>query len=104
MLYLLVLAIVVSETIAISFLKKFSLSNNLYFFGIGLAFYALVSFFLIKSFKYEDMGIVNVMWSAFSVLMVVSIGILFFKEQISFFEVLAIALILIGVIILRFYN
>ena len=104
MIYLLVLSIVLSETIAISFLKKFSLTANWLFFALGLVFYTLVSVLLIKSFKYEEMGIVNVLWSALSVLMVVGSGVIFFKEHVTLFEGVGILFVVLGVLILRFYN
>lgn len=102
MLYFYVLCILLSETAALSCLKKFALSNQYTYLSLGLLFYALVSFFLIKSFKFEGMGMVNVLWSAFSVILVVSAGVLFFKESVSFVEMGAMGMILIGVMILRF--
>ena len=76
MLYLYVLLILVSETAAFSFLKKFSLESNWSHLALGLFFYAMVAILLVKSFKYGDMGIVNVLWSAFSVLAVAGVGTL----------------------------
>lgn len=104
MLYLYVFLILISETIAISLLKKFSTSSIWYYFILGIIFYTFVAIFLTKSFKYEGIGIVNVLWSAFSVLFVVGAGILFFKEQINTIELGGIALIISGVVILRFYG
>lgn len=102
MLYLYVLLILISETVAISFLKKFSLDSNYLYFVVGILFYLLVSVFLVKSFKYEGMGLVNVLWSAFSVIFVVSAGMIFFKETVSYLEVAAMVMIVSGVVVLRF--
>lgn len=104
MLYVYVILILISETIAIASLKKFSLNSGWYYFLFGLIFYTLVAFFLTKSFKYEGMGIVNVLWSAFSVLAVVLVGYFYFKEQVSLMEVGGMSLIVAGVIVLRFYG
>lgn len=104
MLYLYVILILVSETLAITFLKKFSLNSIWYYFLLGLAFYAMVAFFLTKSFKYGDMGIVNVLWSAFSVLFVVGVGYFYFKEHINLVELGGMSLIVMGVVVLRFYG
>lgn len=104
MLYLYVFLILISETIAITLLKKFSTSSVWYYFILGIIFYTLVAIFLTKSFKYEGMGIVNVLWSAFSVLFVVGAGVLFFKEQISIVELSGIGMIVSGVVVLRFYG
>ena len=104
MLYLYVLLILLSETAAISLLKKFSMSDNWLYFGLGLFFYTLVAGFLVKSFRYEDMGVVNVLWSAFSVLLVVTVGVLYFKEHITLAEVGGISMILAGVVVLKVYG
>ncbi len=103
MLYLYVMLILVSETTALSFLKKFSVSSNYAYFALGVLFYILVSLFLVKSFKYEGMGIVNVLWSAFSVIFVVSVGVLFFKESITYVEMGAMLMILGGVVVLKLH-
>jgi small multidrug resistance pump len=104
MLYLYIALILLSETAAISFLKKHSLTGQWWYFALALIFYSFVSWFLVKSFKFEEMGIVNVLWSAFSVIMVVGSGILFFKENISFIELIGIGLIVSGVVTLKLYS
>ncbi len=103
MLYLYVLLILISETTALSFLKKFSVDSNYLYFGLGIFFYLLVSLFLVKSFKYEGMGLVNVLWSAFSVVFVVSSGVIFFKESVTYIEMGAMVMILSGVVVLRMH-
>ena len=85
-------------------LKKFSLSSNYLYFALGIIFYALVSFFLVKSFKYEGMGLVNVLWSAFSVILVVGVGALYFKESITAVEMAAMFMIFAGVVVLKFHS
>lgn len=100
-LYLFVLLILLAETTALSLLKQYSLSQNVVYLLGGLACYTLVSLFLVQSFRYEGMGIVNVLWSAFSVILVVAAGIVFFGESISKIESLGIAMVIIGVGILR---
>lgn len=104
MLYLYVISILISETIAIIFLKKFHLKSGWYYFLLGVIFYTLVAFFLTKSFQYEDMGIVNVLWSAFSVLFVFCVGYFYFKERVSKVELGGMCLIVMGVVILKFYG
>jgi small multidrug resistance pump len=102
MLYFYILCILLSETTAIALLKKFSTTHSTQHLVLGLLFYTLVALFLVKSFKYEGMGLVNVLWSAFSVIMVVSVGVLYFKESVTMVEMSAMGMILLGVVILRF--
>ncbi|MFA4814614.1 MAG: SMR family transporter [Candidatus Gracilibacteria bacterium] len=104
MLYLYIFLILISETIALSFFKRFSMESNYLYFAIGMFFYLFVSIFLVKSFKYEGMGIVNVLWSAFSVIFVVSAGILFFRETFTHVEMFAMVMIMCGVVVLRLHT
>lgn len=103
MLYLYVLLILIAETTALSFLKKFSVDSNYAYFAVGIFFYTLVAIFLVKTFKYEGMGLVNVLWSAFSVIFVVAAGMLFFKESFSYVEAFAMVMILSGVVVLKLH-
>jgi len=101
MLYLYVLLILISETTAFSFLKKFSVDSNWAYLALGLFFYALVAMFLVRSFRYGDMGIVNVLWSAFSVLAVAGVGVLYYREHLSAGEMGGMFLIMVGVAVLK---
>ena len=101
MLYVFVLLILISETTALSFLKEYSMSGSLISLGLGFGFYILVSMFLTRSFRYEGMGIVNVLWSAFSVIVVVATGILIFGEKIGTMEVVGMMMVIAGVVVLR---
>jgi multidrug transporter EmrE-like cation transporter len=50
------------------------------------------------SYKYKGMGLVNVLWSGLSVLVIVSTGMLFFNEKITRLDWLGIALIIGGMV------
>ncbi|HVW66921.1 MAG TPA: SMR family transporter [Candidatus Peribacteraceae bacterium] len=101
MLYIIVFLILVMETTAMSFLKEYSETSGTVALGLGIACYMGVSLLLIRSFRYEGMGIVNVLWSAFSVIFVVAVGIFLFQETISGIETIGIAFVLSGVVLLR---
>lgn len=101
LLYLFIGLILTSETAAISLLKEFSISNSvLYLYG-GLALYGLVATFLVQSFKYEGMGIVNILWSAFSVVAVVVTGVALFGETVTTSDVIGMSMVMTGVLVLR---
>lgn len=101
MLYFIVFLILLTETTAMSFLKEYSETSSTLALLIGIACYMVVSLLLIRSFRYEGMGIVNVLWSAFSVIFVVAVGIFLFGETISKIEAVGIAFVLSGVVLLR---
>ena len=104
MVYLLVIGILISETIALSFLKEYSVNADLLFYFLGLLFYVFVTMLLVKSFTYEGMGVVNVLWSAFSIMLVVGSGMIFFKEKIHLMELLGIIMVLGGVSLTRIFE
>lgn len=98
-----ILIIVITEGIAQTCLKKYSESKQMMYFFTGLIFYGLVSLFLCESYNLKGgIAIVNLIWSAFSIITSFTIGMFFFKEAIHYHDVLAIILISIGVLILKF--
>jgi multidrug transporter EmrE-like cation transporter len=98
-----ILIIVIAEGIAQTCLKEYSESKKFIYFLTGLICYGLVSWFLCESYNVQGgIGIVNLIWSALSIVTSFTIGILFFKEVIHFHDVIAIILISIGVLILKY--
>ena len=99
-LLLIVLLISISECIGQSCLKKFHINpipQNNYLYYLAVVFYSLVCLLLLISYKYKSMGLVNVLWSGISVLVVLSTGILFFHEKITFLDKIGVFLILLGI-------
>lgn len=98
-----ILIIVIAEGIAQTCLKEYSESKKFIYFLTGLVCYGLVSWFLCESYNVNGgIGIVNLVWSALSIITSFTIGVLFFKEIIHFHDILAIILISIGMLILKF--
>ena len=104
MIYAYVAIILLSETTAISFLKEYSTVRSRKYLLFGLLFYGVVSLFLVQSFALEGMGMVNVLWSAFSIVFVESIGVYKFHERITHTQISGISFALLGVAVLRFYG
>ncbi len=102
MLYLYIALILFCETTAVSFLKEYSQIHRRLFFTLGALFYCAVSMLLVLSFDYEGMGIINVLWSAFSVIFVAGVGVLKFHEHITHAEAVGMCFTVVGVVILRF--
>jgi multidrug transporter EmrE-like cation transporter len=100
-----ILIIVIAEAIAQTCLKNYSNSKKFIYFFAGLIFYGLVAWALCQSYNINGgVGFVNLIWSALSIISSFTIGILFFKEVIHFHDIIAIILISIGVLILKFTN
>ncbi len=96
----LVLFISISECLGQSCLKKFHINplpENNYLYYLAVAFYSLVCLLLLLSYKYKSMGIVNVLWSGISVLVILSTGAIFFHEKITTLDKLGVICILLGI-------
>lgn len=98
--FIIILMISLSECLGQSCLKKlFKEPSKTHLFLVAVVFYALVCYLLVLSYQYKGMGIVNVLWSGMSVLLMVSVGLLFYKEELSSNEISGIILIIIGMIL-----
>ena len=97
--YWYVLLIVMLETLAMSCFKR-SIDNSA-FFAVGVLFYAAVGYMLRLTMNTSGMAMTNALWSGMSVMATTTVGILLFKESIHFHDLLPIALIVSGVMILK---
>jgi small multidrug resistance pump/multidrug resistance protein EbrA len=97
--YWYVLLIVLLETLAMSCFKR-SIDNSA-FFAVGVLFYAAVGYMLRFTMNNTGMAMTNALWSGLSVMATTTVGILLFKESMHFHDLLAIALIVSGVMILK---
>jgi multidrug transporter EmrE-like cation transporter len=96
---ILVFAVLIAlfEAIAQSSLKFYSKNREkqfdmLLFLGIGG--YIMVSLFLFTSYKYEDMGHMNLIWSCMSIIIAFTMGNILFAEHLNGYSVAAIGLAL----------
>ena len=103
-LLLLIIAIVIFETMAISCVKEYHISNKTCYFCYAVILYGIVCYLLHQSFYFTTMGMTNVIWSGLSVFMVTIFGVLFFKERVHMHDILAGCLITAGIIIFKVTN
>lgn len=99
-----VILIIISEAIAQTSLRYFHKTNNVLYFMSGIFGYCLVCVFLVLTYRKTGMGVANAMWSSFSIITMIAIGMIFFGEKIPPHDIVAILFILIGICILLFYN
>jgi multidrug transporter EmrE-like cation transporter len=50
------------------------------------------------SYKYKGMGLVNILWSGMSILVICSVGITYFGEKITMMDKIGMALIVAGMV------
>lgn len=95
----LIILIAIAECVGQSCLRSFyNNPNRIGLVLLGVLFYSIVCVLLVMSYKYKGMGLVNVLWSGLSVLVIVSTGMLFFNEKITRLDWLGIALIIGGMV------
>lgn len=95
--YFLILLISIFEAIAQSSIKH--AHDNMYYLFIGILFYIFVSLLIYKAYKHKGLGMVNAIWSGFSIIIMLCIGIFIFNEKIKNNEVIGIIFIIIGIIL-----
>jgi len=92
-----ILLISLFELFGQSALKYLHLHNGYkHYYLYALMFYALVCLLLLQSYKYKGMGIVNVLWSGLSILVILSVSIIIFGEKITKMDIIGIILIILG--------
>ncbi len=103
MVYLLVSGILMAEVTAMNFLKQYAMTSKATYLFIGIICYGIVATLLARSFRYDDMAVVNVMWTSSSMVLILLLGVIFYKEHINIAESLGILLVVAGVSVLRLY-
>lgn len=76
--------------------------DNTAFFAVGVLFYAAVGYLLRITMNSSGMAMTNALWSGLSVFATTVVGTLLFKEVLHFHDFIAFAMIVGGVMILKF--
>lgn len=98
---LFVILIVFVEGCAQYCLKNYSKTKTFYWFLLGALIYGLIAYLLVMSFEFEKLAIVNIMWGAFSALVLTLMAYYFYDETLSWKQILGIIVILIGTVLLH---
>ena len=90
------LFIVASEALAQTCIKKCKVTQKWHFFLLAVLFYSLVCVGLYTMYGYKTMGIVNLIWSCLSILSILTVGVVFFHEEINRYDIAGIILVFLG--------
>lgn len=90
---------VIFEVMGDIFWKKWTIENKLWFFVVGLIIYFIGSIFWAVTLKYEAMSKAIVIFTVLNSVILVGIGVFFFKENLSLVNKIGIGLGLISVIL-----
>ncbi len=75
-----------------------------HYYFLAILFYSIICYLLLESYKYKSMGLMNIIWSGISILIVISVGILYFGETITFSDKLGVFFVLIGLFLIIYDN
>lgn len=103
MLVFYVILIEIFDLFAVYFGKMYSITDKWFFILLCSLAWAVSGVFFSLSLKYESMAIVNILWIAVSTIAATSLGVLYFKENISVIQFAAMGVIVVGIILL-FYK
>ena len=95
LLYIIV-AIVFFEAVAQLCVKKSKLNGDSKYLCISVFAYFIICLLLLRAYSYKTMGIVNLVWSCLSIITIILIGIIFYHEKITKFDIVGIVFIFIG--------
>lgn len=102
-LLLLIVLISICELIGQSCLKYLHINSEEYhYFLYAVIFYGFVCFLLLQSYKYKGMGIINVLWSGISILVIIFASVMMFNEQITLYDKIGILFVIIGMFLILF--
>src|SRR5690242_1989887 len=100
-LYIYVTFVIICDLMGVVFAKIWYLHHNPWFLAGSIIAFALTGYFFACSLYYENVGIVNVLWTAFSAIIVALVGCIFFKESITLKQMLGIIIIAIGLFVVN---
>lgn len=81
--------------------KQWVVSRSNYLYIIGLLVYLLGLNFLAQSYKYEDIAVALVIFIVFNVVTLSIVGVVFYHEVLTPFEIIGILLGMVAIIFLE---
>lgn len=96
----LVLIAAILEGISAWSIKKAYLSKNHKYLLISVVMFIMIIYLFYTVYHYEKISIVNAYYNAFSFLIITSIGIFFFREQLTKCEVVGVFLVFCGILMI----
>ncbi len=93
---------IVGDTCAIVSSKYYSLTHNKIYIGLSALSLALTGVFFALALNFKGMALTNILWAAWTTIVISSIGVYFFKEEITILQIIGIGVILLGLILVNY--
>jgi len=102
--FLLIISIVFFESVAQYHIKKSKINNNYLFFLVAIFSYSMVCLLLNRCYDFNGVGMTNFVWSILSIVTLLTIGVVFFNEHITKYDIIGIILSIIGLYMIFIYD
>ncbi len=99
-LILLVSLIIIVEVASWYCLKKQYVDNKKIYLYLFFALYTIIPFLLIRTLKYEGIGVTNMLWNIASTTLVLLIGYFIFNEHINHYQYFGIGFGILAILLL----
>jgi small multidrug resistance pump len=76
-----------------------SIDKKIMYAMLGMICYCFVAYGLYVSYQWKGVGMVNAMWSSLSIIVMITIGHVFFKERLDAYEWIGVLLMIVGIVI-----
>lgn len=91
----------VGLTLADTLMKKWIMNGGNLILIAGIVSYIIALGFLVESFKFKNIAVANAICVGFNMITLVLISWLYFKETLSVSQLIGIALIVTGIVVLE---
>lgn len=99
--YLYIVIIALLDLFAEYIAKHWTLTNKPAYLALTILGFGTAGFFFALSLKYEGVAIANILWIALTAILVTLMGYFVFKEQLSAINLIGIAVVIVGVILIN---
>lgn len=87
------------EACAMTLLKKYSIEKNVcYFLPVFILYGIMAPLLIVKNLEYEGIATLNIIWNIMSTFIVLFIGIIIFKENVSHLHLISLLLSILAII------
>jgi len=96
-----IILITALDIVGIICAKFYSINKNNWLLFATVIFFGAAGYTFAKSLKYEGAAITNILWIGLSTVLVGILGYFIFKEEISSIQLIGMAVIVIGLVLIN---
>ncbi len=99
-----IIGIGIFSLIGIISIKQYYLTKNPIYFLFMIASSIGYFYFYYKSLFFEGIAIINALLATLGIIIVTTIGVLYYKEKLKNFQYIGIGLVIAGIIFIQYYK